>query len=158
MHIYIHLCIHLYILFHILFHDGFSQDIEYSSLCSAVGPCYPFSIQEFASTSPNLPNHPSSNPLPLDTHLFFMLAFVQFTPKTLVFQMCDCSHDHHAYLCRSDSHELSLDFLKVTSRLKSLLGNLRSKVQLPTSLCGYLLWVCVFVSVCALIYYKAISK
>ena len=28
-----------YILFHILFHYGWSQDIEYSSLCYTVGPC-----------------------------------------------------------------------------------------------------------------------
>ena len=29
----------IYIIFHILFHYGLSQDIEYSSLCSTVGPC-----------------------------------------------------------------------------------------------------------------------
>ena len=32
--------IHTYILFHILFHYGLSQDIEYSSLCYPVGPCW----------------------------------------------------------------------------------------------------------------------
>ena len=31
--------IHIYILFYILFHYGLSQDVEYSSLCSKVGPC-----------------------------------------------------------------------------------------------------------------------
>ena len=31
--------IHTYILFHILFHYGFSQAIEYNSLCYTVGPC-----------------------------------------------------------------------------------------------------------------------
>ena len=30
---------YIYILFHIPFHYGLSQDIEYSSLCSTVGPC-----------------------------------------------------------------------------------------------------------------------
>ena len=30
---------YVYILFHILFHYGLAQDIEYSSLCSIVGPC-----------------------------------------------------------------------------------------------------------------------
>ena len=30
---------YMYILFHILFPSGLSQDIEYSSLCSSVGPC-----------------------------------------------------------------------------------------------------------------------
>ena len=30
---------HIYILFYILFHYGLSQDIEYSSLWSTVGPC-----------------------------------------------------------------------------------------------------------------------
>ena len=29
----------IYILFYILFHYGLSQDTEYSSLCSPVGPC-----------------------------------------------------------------------------------------------------------------------
>ena len=31
--------IYIYTFFHILFHDGLSQDIEYNSLCSTVGPC-----------------------------------------------------------------------------------------------------------------------
>ena len=31
--------IHLHILFYILRHYGLSQDVEYSSLCSKVGPC-----------------------------------------------------------------------------------------------------------------------
>ena len=31
--------IYIYILFHILFHCGLSQDNDYSSLCSTVGPC-----------------------------------------------------------------------------------------------------------------------
>ena len=30
----------MYILFKILFHDGLLQDIEYSSLCFTVGPCW----------------------------------------------------------------------------------------------------------------------
>ena len=30
---------YLYILFHILFHYGLSEDTDYSSLCSTVGPC-----------------------------------------------------------------------------------------------------------------------
>ena len=30
---------HKCVLFHILFYDGLSQDIEYSSLCSTLGPC-----------------------------------------------------------------------------------------------------------------------
>ena len=32
----------MYILFHVLFHYGLSQEIEYGSLCSTVGPCYLF--------------------------------------------------------------------------------------------------------------------
>ena len=32
--------IHIYIIFHILFHYGFSQDIEYSTLCYTVALCY----------------------------------------------------------------------------------------------------------------------
>ena len=32
--------IYIYILFYILFHYGLSQDIDYSSLCYMVGPCY----------------------------------------------------------------------------------------------------------------------
>ena len=31
--------IHTYVLFHVLFHNGLSQYIEWSSLCSTVGPC-----------------------------------------------------------------------------------------------------------------------
>ena len=33
------LYIYIYILVYILFHCGLLQDIEYSSLCYAVGPC-----------------------------------------------------------------------------------------------------------------------
>ena len=36
---YIHMYICVYILFHTLSHYGLSQDIEHSSLCSAVGSC-----------------------------------------------------------------------------------------------------------------------
>ena len=36
---YIHVYICVYILFHTLSHYGLSQDIEHSSLCSAVGSC-----------------------------------------------------------------------------------------------------------------------
>ena len=36
--LYIHTHIYIYI-FHIIFHYGLSQDIEYSSLCYAVGLC-----------------------------------------------------------------------------------------------------------------------
>ena len=32
--------IYIHILFHILFHYGLLQDIEYSSLCYTVGPCW----------------------------------------------------------------------------------------------------------------------
>ena len=31
---------YIYTLFHVPFHYGLSQDIEYSSLCYTVGPCY----------------------------------------------------------------------------------------------------------------------
>ena len=31
---------YIYIFFHILFHYDLSQDIEYSSLCSTIGPCF----------------------------------------------------------------------------------------------------------------------
>ena len=43
--IFIHTHTHIYILLQILFHDSLSQDIDYSSLCSTVGPgVYPSSI------------------------------------------------------------------------------------------------------------------
>ena len=32
-------CTYIYMVFHIYFHYGLSQDIEYSSLCSTIGPC-----------------------------------------------------------------------------------------------------------------------
>ena len=35
-----HTHIYIYILFHIIFHYGLSQDIDYSSQCYTVGPCY----------------------------------------------------------------------------------------------------------------------
>ena len=60
----IHMCI-----FHLPSRDGLSQGIEYSSLCSTVGPIvYPFHIYEFASANPKLPVHPSPPLLPLGKH------------------------------------------------------------------------------------------
>ena len=44
--------------------------------------------------------------------------------------MSGCGRDHHAHLCRVDSHELSFEFLKVICRPESLLRNLQSKVEL----------------------------
>ena len=47
-------------LFHLLFCDGLSQDIEYSSLCSRVGPCCLSVLYIIAaSASPKLPILPS---------------------------------------------------------------------------------------------------
>ena len=60
--------IYIYILFHILFHYGLSQDIEYSSLCSTVGPCCLPILYMFVSANPKLPIHPSLTPLPLSKH------------------------------------------------------------------------------------------
>ena len=46
----IQLYIYMHILFHGLFHDGLLQDVEYSSLCSTVGPCcYLFYTQQCVS-------------------------------------------------------------------------------------------------------------
>ena len=45
--------IHMYILFHIHFHSGLSQDVEYSSLCSAVvACCLPSSLDSFKCLRP----------------------------------------------------------------------------------------------------------
>ena len=56
---------YIYILFHILFHSGFSQDIEYSSLCYYTMDLaiYPPNIYiQGASVTPKLPIHPSLTP------------------------------------------------------------------------------------------------
>ena len=39
-YIYIYMYPNIYILFHIIFHYGLFQDIEYSSLCYTVEPCF----------------------------------------------------------------------------------------------------------------------
>ena len=69
--------IHIYIVFHILFHYGLSQDIEHSSLCYTVGPCYNslhLLIPDFQSILPSLlGNHKSvlyvCESVSLKTHL-----------------------------------------------------------------------------------------
>ena len=40
--LYIYMCVYIciYILFQIIFHYRLLKDIEYSSLCYTVGPCY----------------------------------------------------------------------------------------------------------------------
>ena len=54
--------------FHILFDCGLSQDIEYTSLCYAVGPCHLSIVNVVvSSTNPQLQVHPSPTPLPLAT-------------------------------------------------------------------------------------------
>ena len=76
---------YIYILSHILFHCGFSQDMEYSSLCYTVGP-YCLSILYIAvcicssqTPSPSSPAPPS----PLVNPSLFSLSVNQF-----VSQMC----------------------------------------------------------------------
>ena len=66
----LYIYIYIYILFHILLHSGLSQDIEYSSLCSTVGPCC-LSILHIIvfSANPKLPIHPfPTHPPPLRNH------------------------------------------------------------------------------------------
>lgn len=56
--------------------------------------------------------------------------FIQFTCKTLgVSNVSGCSRDHHAYFRRAASHEFFFEFLKVKSRLKSLLSDLWSDLK-----------------------------
>ena len=49
----LYLYVYMYILFHIHFHSGLSQDVEYSSLCSAVvACCLPSSLDSFKCLRP----------------------------------------------------------------------------------------------------------
>ena len=54
---------HVSIIFQILFHDGLSQDTEYSSLCSTVGPCCSADVIAHIC-SPQPPTPPLPRPPP----------------------------------------------------------------------------------------------
>ena len=61
------------ILFHILFHYGLSQDVEYSSLCYAIGTCLSI-LYTFASANPRLPVLCSYTSLTLGNHEFVIVS------------------------------------------------------------------------------------
>ena len=61
---------------HILSHYGLSQDIEYSCLCSVVGPCcLPFYLFQFASANPKSPSIAPAPFLPLGNHRSVLCDF-----------------------------------------------------------------------------------
>ena len=74
------LYIYLSTLFHTLFHCGLSQDIEYSSLCYAVGPCCLFNLCIiFASVIPNSQSTPlPPSPSHLATARLFSVSMSMF--------------------------------------------------------------------------------
>ena len=82
--------IYIHILFHILFHYSLSQDIEYSSLCSTVGPCCWSSLYILVCIcSPSLPIHPS----PLATKSLFSMSVkssYSWQQNTLVWKLDIC--------------------------------------------------------------------
>ena len=65
--------IHVSILFQILFPFRLLHNIEQSSLCYTVGPCW-LSILNIAvcNVSPKLPNYPSPLPFPPGNHKFVL--------------------------------------------------------------------------------------
>ena len=73
----IYICTH--ILFHIHFPYGLSQDIEYSSLCYIVRPCY-LSIlyNQFASANLKLPIQPSPTPSLFATSSLLSVSLILF--------------------------------------------------------------------------------
>ena len=76
---------HIYILFYILFHYRLSQDIEYSSLCYTLGPCFLSILYIIVCIHwPQTPS-PSLSSLPLPVVYFFLCELLQFVPfKELV--------------------------------------------------------------------------
>ena len=72
--------IYISTLFHTLFHYGLSQDIEYSSLCFAVGPCCLFNLCIiFASVIPNSQSTPlPPSPSRLATARLFSVSMSMF--------------------------------------------------------------------------------
>ena len=73
--------IYIYIHTHGLFivHRVLSQVIRYSSLCYPVGPrCLSVLNEQFASTNPKLPVHPTLSPSPLATQSLFSMSVSLF--------------------------------------------------------------------------------
>ena len=68
MYICVSLYTHVYILLHIVFHYGLSQDIEYSSLCSTVGPFCTSIRYAMVFLSLLIPNSQSFSSPPLRNH------------------------------------------------------------------------------------------
>ena len=71
-----------YILFHILFNYALSQDIEYNSLCSTVGPCCLSTLYIVWVCSPQTPSPPLPHPLFYFFKLWTLPDFKQKVKET----------------------------------------------------------------------------
>ena len=71
-------CTYIYILFHTLFHCGLSQDIEYSSLCYAVGPCCLSILYKSLPLLISFPFLPFQTPHPFGTISLFSVCMSLF--------------------------------------------------------------------------------
>jgi len=80
---YTYICI----LFHILFHYGLSQNIEYSSVCYTVGPCYSV-YNSLHLRIPNSQSVPPSQPLPTEgvRDIFCLISLHIFVSWMLSFK------------------------------------------------------------------------